>query len=58
MSEREVLDRLDRIAVATEKAARLLWWIALPIYLSVGVFLFWVVLVVVAALRQYGYIGG
>jgi hypothetical protein len=58
MLEREVLDRLDRIAVATEKAARRLWWIALPIYLSVGVFLFWVVLVMLTVLRQYGYIGG
>ena len=58
MSEREVIERLDRIAVATEKAARRLWWIALPIYLSVAVFLFWVLLVVLAALRQYGYIGG
>jgi hypothetical protein len=57
MSEREVLDRLDRIAVAAEKAARRLWWIALPIYLSVGVFLFWVVLVVLTVLRQNGYIG-
>ena len=37
-------------------AARRLWWIALPIYLSVGVFLFWVVLVMLAVLRQYGYI--
>jgi hypothetical protein len=58
MSEREVIERLDRIATAIEKAAARLWWIALPIYLSVGVFLFWVLLVVLAYLRQYQYIGG
>jgi hypothetical protein len=52
MSEREVIERLDRIAVATEKAARRLWWIALPIYLSLAVFLFWVLMVVGVALRQ------
>jgi hypothetical protein len=56
MSEREVIERLDRIAVATEKTARRLWWIALPIYLSVAVFLVWVAFVVLAVLKQYGYI--
>jgi hypothetical protein len=43
--------------VATEKAAARLWWIALPIYLSVGVFLIWVCFVVLVLLRQYQYIG-
>ena len=58
MSEREVIERLDRIAVAVEKAARRLWWMALPVYVSVAVFLFWALFVVLVALRQYGYIGG
>ena len=57
MSEQEVVERLDRIAVATEKATARLWWIALPIYLSVGVFLIWVFFVVLTLLRQYRYIG-
>jgi hypothetical protein len=57
MSEREVIERLDRIAAATEKAAKRLWWIAMPIYLSVAVFFAWVLMVGLAVLRQWGYIG-
>ena len=52
MSEREVIERLDRIAVATEKAAARLWWIALPIYLSVAVLIVWVLMVVLTVLAR------
>ena len=54
MSEREVIERLDRIAIATERAARRLWWIALPIYLSVAAFLFWALMIGVVVIRQNG----
>ena len=50
MSEREVIERLDRIAVAAEKAAARLWWIALPIYLTVAMLIAWVLLVVLPVL--------
>jgi hypothetical protein len=57
MSEREIIERLDRIAVATEKAARRLWWIALPIYMSVATLVFWVLLIALAGMKQQGYFG-
>jgi CHASE3 domain sensor protein len=52
MSEQEIIERLDRIAVATEKAAARLWWIALPIYLSVLVLIFWVAAAIFAFLPR------
>ena len=39
--ETEITGRLDRLIIATEKAADRLFWIALPIYLSVAVFALW-----------------
>jgi hypothetical protein len=53
MLEREVIERLDRIAVAAEKAAARLWWIALPIYLTVAMLIAWVLLVVLPVLARY-----
>ena len=53
MSEREVIERLDRIAVAAEKAAARLRWIALPIYLSVAMLIGWILLVVLPVLARY-----
>jgi hypothetical protein len=53
MSEREVIERLDRIAVAAEKAAARLWWIALPIYLTVAMLIAWVLVVVLPVLARY-----
>jgi hypothetical protein len=53
MSEREVIERLDRIAVAAEKVAARLWWITLPIYLTVAMLIAWVLLVVLPVLARY-----
>jgi hypothetical protein len=52
MSEQKVIERLDRIASATEKAATRLWWIALPIYLSVAVLIVWVFMIVFAIMAR------
>ncbi|WP_406698510.1 hypothetical protein V5E97_06475 [Singulisphaera sp. Ch08] len=57
MLEREVIERLDRIAVATEKAARRLWWIVLPVYLCVAALFFWLFVITLVGLRQHRYIG-
>jgi hypothetical protein len=46
MSDQEAVKQLERIAVAAEKAAARLWWIALPIYVTVAMFIAWVLLVV------------
>ena len=52
MSEQDVIERLDRIAVATEKAAARLWWIALPIYVSLAIAVVWVFLIVFSILAR------
>jgi hypothetical protein len=57
MSEQQSLavEYLERIADATELAARRLFWIALPIYLALGVFVLYVLgfvaLIVAVAIR-------
>jgi hypothetical protein len=47
---REITGRLDHLIEVTEKAASRLFWIALPIYLSVAVAALWISVMMLLAL--------
>jgi hypothetical protein len=53
MFDQEAVKQLERIAVAAEKVAALLRWIALPIYVTVAMFIAWVLLVAFPAWAKH-----